>query len=52
MKDGHVGTTSLIFHLKPNFIMFLDALTKNYLGSNKSKDGYKAEPISKKILQI
>ena len=46
LKAGHAGTTSLIIHVLPNFIMLLDALTNTYLGLLKSKDGEKAETIS------
>ena len=44
LKAGNVCTTSLISYVLPNFIMLLDAHTKTYLGSRKSKDGDKAEP--------
>ena len=37
LKAGHAGTASLIFHVLPNFIVLLDALTNTYLGLRKSK---------------
>ena len=44
-KAGHAGTTSRISHVLPKFLMFLDALSNTFLGSCKSKDSDKAEPI-------
>ena len=38
-KAGQAGTTSLISHVLPKFIMLLDALTNSSLGSCKSKYG-------------
>ena len=47
VKAGHGGRTSLIFHILPNFIMLLDALTNTYLGLRETKDGDKAKSIKK-----
>ena len=47
LKAGHAITTSWISHVLPNFVILLDALTNTYLGSQKSTDWDKAEPISK-----
>ena len=52
LKAGHAGTASLISHVLPNFLMLLDALTNTYLGSRRSRDGNKAEPIPKILKTI
>ena len=52
LKAGHAGTASLISHVLPNFIMLLDALRNTYLGSCKSKDGDKAEPIPEMFIDV
>ena len=49
LKAGHANVTGRISHYLPNFVILLDAFINTYLCLSKSKDGYKAEPINKKI---